>query len=496
MDARQRRRRRWLAIIVLACLVGGGVGTWRLLFGIDGPLYRPRTAGGGFLVAPYVQLGDAPRTGTTESLTILWQAEDHDADWAVEARDAPGGAWRKAGNSTWRRDARLSPGPRRFYQTTIAALAPGAEFAYRVKCNGTPLFEAKARARKGAGQPHRFVAFGDGGANTYEQMAIAYRTALARPDFVLVTGDLVYSKGRLSEYLDKFFPIYNNDLLGASTGAPLLRSTPMLVAPGNHDLLERNIDTYPDALAYFLVWSLPLNGPLATVGALNTPIPQGTEPRRRAFLDLAGPAYPKMANYAFDYGDAHWTVLDTNLYTDWNDPTLRAWLEADLAAAQDAPWRFVAFHQPPFHSSISHGDEQQTRVLADLLEKYRVDIVFSGHIHNYQRSYPLRFAPNRGADGRPIEKLGRVDGRWTLDTTFDGKTRTRPDGVIYLVTGAGGARLYDSHQQGDHSSLQEFTARFVSNTHSLTVVDVDATMLTVRQITADGNEVDRFIVTR
>lgn len=491
-----RRRRRLLAIVVLACLVGGGVETWRLLFGQDGLLYHPRAAGGGFLVAPYVQLGDAPRTGATESLAILWQAEDRDAKWRVEARDAPGGAWRETAKPTWHRDLRQTAGPRRFYRTTIGELAPGAEFAYRVKCNGRTLFEATARARKGAGQPHRFVAFGDGGANSYEQMAIAYRTALARPDFVMVAGDLVYSKGRLSEYLDKFFPIYNSDLLGPSTGAPLLRSTPMLVAPGNHDLLERNIDVYPDALAYFLVWSMPLNGPLVTAGARNTPVLNATEAHSRAFLDLAGPAYPRMANYAFDYGDAHWTVLDTNLYTDWNDPTLRAWLEADLAGAQDAPWRFVAFHQPPFHSSISHGDEQQTRILAEILEKYRVDIVFSGHIHNYQRSYPLRFVPQRGPDGRPIEKLGRVDGRWTLDTLFDGKTRTRPDGVIYLVTGAGGARLYDSHQNGNNASLQEFTARFVSNTHSLTVVDVNATTLTVRQITATGEEVDRFIVTR
>lgn len=400
------------------------------------------------------------------------------------------------GNIKWHRDAQQSAGPRRFYQATIADLAPGVEFAYRVKRNGVPLFEATTRARKGAGQPHRFVAFGDGGANTYGQMAIAYRTALARPDYVMVTGDLVYSKGRLSEYLDKFFPIYNNDLLGPSAGAPLLRSTPMLVAPGNHDLLERNLDAYPDALAYFLVWSMPLNGPLATSGAPNSPILQGSEVHARAFRKLAGPTYPRMANYAFDYGDAHWTVLDTNLYTDWNDPGLRAWLEADLVAAQDTPWRFVAFHQPPFHSSNSHGDEQQTRILAEILEKHRVDIVFSGHIHNYQRSYPLHFVPDRGTDGRPIEKLGRVNGRWTLDTHFDGKTRTRPDGVIYLVTGAGGARLYDSEQHGDESSLQEFTARFVSNTHSLTVVDVEAARLTVRQITAEGEEVDRFIVTR
>jgi len=498
MDVRRRRRRRWVAVIVLIGLaVAGGIGTWRYLFGIDGPWYRPTAAGGGFLVAPYVQLGDASRVGDRESLTVLWQAADAEAAWSVEVQDEAGGAWRTGGSPTWRRDTRSGPtGPRRFYRATVDNLAPGAEFRYRVRRDGTTRFEATARARKSAGQPHRFVAFGDGGAKTWEQMAIAYRTALARPDFVMVAGDLVYAKGRFSEYLEKFFPIYNSDILAPTAGAPLLRSTPMLVAPGNHDLLERNLDAYPDALAYFLVWALPLNGPITKPGAPQTPTLRGSPAHTRPFLDLAGPAYPRMANYAFDYGDVHWTVLDTNLYADWNDPALRAWLEADLAAAQDAPWRFVAFHQPPFHSSVAHGDEQQTRILAETLEKYRVSLVFSGHIHNYQRTYPLRFVAERDADGRAIPRAGHVEGRWTLDTTFDGKTQTRPDGVIYLVTGAGGARLYDSDQHNDPTSLQEFTARFVSNIHSLTVVDVDAHKVSVRQVAADGTEVDRFDVTQ
>ena len=59
----------------------------------------------------------------------------------------------------------------------------------------------------------------------------AYRTALARPDFVMVAGDLVYYKGRLSEYLEKFFLIYNSDRLAPSAGAPLLRSTPIAARP-------------------------------------------------------------------------------------------------------------------------------------------------------------------------------------------------------------------------------------------------------------------------
>ena len=454
-----------------------------------------RPADGVFLVEPYVQLGDPPGS-SAERVAVLWQGADRNADWSVEARRRADGPWTRADTPTWRRVAVEGLEPRRLFRATVSGLIPGSEFAYRVRRGGVPVFEARARARKAAGQPHRFVAFGDGGADTAEQKAVAYQASLARPDFVMITGDLVYFKGRMAEYLSKFFPIYNAGRASPTSGAPLLRSTPFLVAPGNHDLIERDLDAVPDALAYFLVWSLPLNGPIARAGSANSPILSGTEPRRRAFLEAAGPAYPRMASYSFDFGDAHWTVLDTNPYVDWSDPALRAWLERDLAAARRSPWRFVAFHQPPFHSSKTHSEEQRTRLLVDLFEKYHVAIVFCGHIHNYQRSYPLRFVAERAADGRAIDPEGRVKGHWSLDRSFDGRTRTRPVGVIYLVTGAGGARLYNADQHDDAASWQEFTARFISNTHSLTVVDVDASTLTARQVSDRGVELDRFVVTR
>jgi 3',5'-cyclic AMP phosphodiesterase CpdA len=407
-----------------------------------------------------------------------------------------GASWAEAGPTSSRRYAPAGIEPRRLVRATIAGLEPGAEFSYRVLRGGTPAFEARARARAGPGRPHRFVAFGDGGIEGDASRAVARRAMLERPDFVMIAGDLAYYKGRLADYLDKVFPTYNDDALSPSSGAPLLRSAFTLVAPGNHDLLERDLDVYPDALFYYLAWSLPLNGPLAVPGFAHTPALRGAEARRRAFLDAAGPAYPRMANYSFDFGDAHWTVLDTNPYVDWTDPALRDWLARDLEAARGASWRFVAFHQPPFHSSRVHADEQATRLLAGLFEEHGVDLVLCGHIHNYQRSYPIRFAAAPGPGGRMVDAEGHVTGRWTIDRSFDGRTRTRPDGVIYLVTGAGGARLYDPDQTDAPSSWQPFTARLVSDVHSLTVVDVDATRLLVRQLSADGDELDRFVVTR
>jgi hypothetical protein len=65
-----------------------------------------------------------------------------------------------------------------------------------------------------------------------------------------------------------------------------------------------------------------------------------------------------------------------------------------------------------------------------------------------------------------------------------------------VITGAGGNRLYNPEQQDDSGSWQSFTRRFISTVHSLTTANVNGTTLTVRQLTAEGQELDRFVVTK
>jgi acid phosphatase type 7 len=127
------------------------------------------------------------------------------------------------------------------------------------------------------------------------------------------------------------------------------------------------------------------------------------------------------------------------------------------------------------------------------------NVVFNGHVHNYQRSDPLHFVPSAENGAAPnVGKVSRgrlVGGKWTLDKKFS-QSDTTPDGVIYLVTGAGGQHLYNPEQQDDPRSWQEFTYKHVSKVHSLTVADIDGSRLTVRQLTPDGDEVDRFVITK
>ncbi|MBO0933214.1 purple acid phosphatase family protein [Fibrella aquatilis] len=451
-----------------------------------------------FFTRPYLQIGKAP---SPTSLQLLWHTTDADAEWRVEYRPDSTTAWLSSPPPTHRRITVSGIRKHRVYHAALTGLIPGTLFNYRVLKAGNVVFSATGHAPKTTDQPYRFVAFADIGAETGDQKRLAYQAYQANPDLVVVPGDIVYDYGLAWEYRTKFWPIYNADKAN-SNGAPLMRSVPMVAAPGNHDTEVRNLDEKPDALAYYYYWNQPLNGPVGQEGGPLVPPLIATKRNRAAFTEAAGNNYPRMTNYSFDYGNAHWTIIDSNPYVNFTDSTLLNWVKKDLAAAQGATWRFVMYHHPSFSSSRTHFEQQQMRLLCPLLEAGKVDVVFNGHVHNYQRTAPLRFVPNpQGVQliasmGNRTYRGRAVNGRWTLDKAFDGKTNTTPNGIVYVITGAGGQILYDQDQTNEPGSYQEFTTRFIANVHSLTVADVAGNTLKVKQLTSDGKEIDSFTITK
>jgi 3',5'-cyclic AMP phosphodiesterase CpdA len=489
---RRRRRLLWLAIglAAVAWLAAGPIAAYL------GVSLRWQAASRGFLAEPYLQLGDAPGLADPERVEVVWHAADSDDDWWVDARTSPGSTWVRAPEPSYRRVRLAKVEPHRVYHATIAGLVPGGQFAYRVGKGLQALFEAEGRARVPAGTPHRVVLVGDAAAGTSAASKIAWRIGQEKADLLVVTGDIVYSRGRIAEYGERFFPVYNTDHASPARGAPILRSTLSVAAPGNHDLATRDLASFPDALAYFFAWSLPLNGPLSDPDGPNVPSLFGPPDRCAAYKAAAGPVFPRMANFSFDCGDVHWTVLDANQYVDWTNRELREWVERDLASASGAAWRLVAFHQPGFNSSVAHFDEQQMRLLADVFEHGGAAVAFGGHVHEYQRTKPLTFRVRPQSDGKLQAANGRVDGEWALDTTYDGVRQTTPHGVLYVITGGGGATLHDTRLEAQPATWQPFTERVRSTVHSYTVMDVARDRLDIRQVDSDGKTIDSFAVTR
>jgi hypothetical protein len=132
-----------------------------------------------------------------------------------------------------------------------------------------------------------------------------------------------------------------------------------------------------------------------------------------------------------------------------------------------------------------------------LLEQYRVDIAFTGHIHTYVRTRPIRFTPRADAVAAldPVTRQGELKGALAWDRRFNGRDRTRARGVIHIVTGAGGAPL---HLKGKAAlfTLKPYVARTDLEQNSFSLLEINGRKLIFRQITAQGEELDRFILTK
>lgn len=450
-----------------------------------------------FLAEPYLQLGSAP---AADALTLVWHGPDRDQAWAVRVA---AGRRSFTVRPAWERVAVATVEPHRVYSALLRPLPPGALFRYRVILDGRPVFRARARARKTAAQSQRVAVLGDLVDGHAPPRAMAAQVFRHRPDLVVVPGDIVYQDGRIPEYRRNFFPVYNAGRGDAATGAPLLRSTLFVAALGNHDVGERgprhpHADT-PDGMAYYLYWRQPLNGPaLRPEGPNAPPLMDGPDWTWQPFLAAAGPRFPAMGTFSFDAGNVHWTVLDSNPYMRWDSRELQDWLARDLEQARGAAWRFVVFHHPAFN--LAEGNiyvDQWMGRIWPLLERGGVDLAFTGHIHTYVRTLPMRFSPDPESLAAldPRTQRGALQGSLDWDPDFDGRTRTRARGVIHIITGAGGVHL---HLKGKAAlfRLRPYVARAVSEEHSFSLLDIKGRRLTFRQIGARGQVLDRFTLTR
>jgi predicted phosphodiesterase len=228
-----------------------------------------------------------------------------------------------------RRQRAVEPGPATYHRVALSGLQPRTRYAYSV-----PLESGRASGSfvtaAAPGQPFRFVALGDTRTNLDRFGAVAARARESHPDFVLHLGDLV-EDGRNERQWQDFFTV----------GAALLRSTGFYPVLGNHEL---------SGAPYFRYFG----------------------PRR---------------DYSFDYGDAHFTLLDGNRPVG-ERADQDAWLRSDLATHQEARWRIVALH-PTLFSAASLQVRRLMAIrfrarLLPILREGRVALILSGHDHTYQ----------------------------------------------------------------------------------------------------------------
>lgn len=90
--------------------------------------------------------------------------------------------------------------------------------------------------------------------------------------------------------------------------------------------------------------------------------------------------------WSADLGDLLLVGLDSN---EIDDPVQLAWFEETLAAATQT-WRVVALHHPPYSAGYQGSSEHVREVLDPIIRRYHVQLVLSGHEHDYERSVPIQ----------------------------------------------------------------------------------------------------------
>jgi Purple acid Phosphatase, N-terminal domain/Calcineurin-like phosphoesterase len=207
---------------------------------------------------------------------------------------------------------------------------------------------------------------------------------------------------------------------------------------------------YQDSAAGY-VKSGPNAAPMATPSGAQ--IPNGTVTYNRGYTgDLKIDSSDFSARPDFAAGTP-------NLQTLWLERTLRA-------ARQDPETDMIVIfmHQCALSSAMANGSDLGIRqAWLPLFDEYEVDLVLSGHEHNYERSYPVRGydAGYRGTIASPNPGQARgesVDTRRprvvaTEPVTCDGAPAwdTR-QGTVYLVLGCAGSNAPSNRYGADSST--------------------------------------------
>ncbi len=364
------------------------------------------------VVKPFLQYG------TTTGMTVVWQTsvptrgrlrwgETAECEHVIENQDM-------ATIHTLRIED-LEPETQYFYcveSETIAKESDGEEATEGLEGvesvrSEVSTFQTAARPET----PFAFAVISDTQGNPAVSGKFAQMAWDQRPNFVLHPGDLVDTGTNDRQWTHEFFASMD----------PLISRVPLFPVLGNH---ERNAQNYFDYMA------------------------------------LPEPEY----YYTFRYGNTDFFMIDTNRKVD-PDSEQYQWLDRALGEST-ATWKIVCHHHPPYSSDENdYGDLWKTnrgtrgdlrvRQLVELYDRHGVDIVWTGHIHSYERTWPVR-------NSRAVNQ----------------------NGTVYMITGGGGGVLETA------GPYRPWFQNNVRHGHHYCMVHVNGTRIEIRSFDLEGRLFD------
>ena len=309
------------------------------------------------------------------SRTIMWQSDNSESDAIIEYRqdgtdtiqtiNATDKVFTDDGSTTY------------IHEGTLTGLTPNTKYEYRVGYGSDRRSDWYSLETAGA-SVYDVLIYPDSQSGDYSQWEelvkdSAYRNP--RTALYISMGDLVDNGEQ-----DYQWRTWLNSI------RPLSANVPLATTLGNHEM-------------YTLDWKM--REPYAYLNYFAVP-PNGNEIFNRRY-------------YSYDFGDAHYVVLDTQLYESNHDdnhdvhhPDLYdvqiQWLRQDLAA-NTKKWTVVLMHRDPFQYAFDRpgasrdvGFNEEDLVLSAHLHSYRN----RGHVRNFDRdaSGPLYILTGIAGDAR------------------------------------------------------------------------------------------------
>jgi predicted secreted protein len=336
------------------------------------------------------------------------------------------------------------------YHARVGGLRPGATYAYVVTAdndaNAADPFSATFRTAPEGRAPFRFTSFGDlATPNTqwvlsYGQSTYAVSAVESfQPLFHLLNGDLCYADLNPTVQPEVWRDFGNNNQTSAT-------NRPWMPCPGNHEIEFYN---GPQGFTSYLArYTLPDNQVPGFAGhwysfrvgsVLFVSLDADDVVYQDAGAFVAGPA----ALTPVASTDNPPVQPGTSFYIrGYSGGSQTAWLERTLAAGRGDPstdWIIVQMHQCAVSSSATgNGSDLGIREeWLPLFDRYQVDLVLTGHDHDYERSFPVRGADTGAgtevATGAVVNTL-----RPHPVTTTDSGVFDTSKGTVHLILGCGG----------------------------------------------------------
>lgn len=316
------------------------------------------TQQGGLNVPKQVHIGFGK---TTNDMIVMWSTvmndssvvEYHTGDNSVDSVSSASGSTVYFPEN--------SNGLQYLHRVMLTNLRPGVKYFYNVRGEKRDsLSDQFSFTTPESNGKQTFMIFGDMGTMTKSLPFIVYEaTGKTKYASIFHLGDIAYDLGRENGAVgDKFF----------SKVERMAARIPYMTIPGDHEMFQNSRNHY--------------------------------------FHRLSNPGkdWPMQQEdlwYSMNIGKTHFICISTEVFftNKQNIQKIMDWLVQDLEEAnthrQKYPWIIVMAHRP-LYCSTDDKNEDCTKAhsvvrthLEDMFYFYGVDLVFSGHQHMYERTWPV-----------------------------------------------------------------------------------------------------------